>query len=305
MAESRKSEFLKDLTRRYGAVTKLTSSYSLYQLCDGTTRVYIRYSRVHGGERTFYGLREEDLQQLQGHASILCFLWDEQTEPLLVPFSEFEDIFQSVEPAGDGQYKAQIYLSNDGTELYIARAGRFNVEGYFGWGKLDAMMDSSAPRPTSEFSHSQMQTLVGAIGTLKGYDIWVPPSDRPRLDWSVAYHFDCRDVLSYGFEQVQRILQEVDVIWVKRGSSELRALFEIEHSTPIYSGLLRFNDIHLVAPTMRPRFSVVAANERHVAFVRQLNRPTFQLSGLSDLCTFLEYSDVFRWYNRIRLEREV
>jgi len=38
------------------------------------------------------------------------------------------------------------------------------------------------------------------------------------------------------------ILQEVDVIWIPPGSSELKALFEIEHSTAVYSGLLRFND---------------------------------------------------------------
>jgi hypothetical protein len=95
-------------------------------------------------------------------------------------------------------------------------------------------------------------------------------------------------------------LEEVDVIWIQKGSSELRALFEVEHSTPIYSGLLRFNDIHLAAPRLRPTFSIVANDARREVFVRQLNRPTFQASELNKFCNFLEYINVFGWFNRIR-----
>jgi hypothetical protein len=58
------------------------------------------------------------------------------------------------------------------------------------------------------------------------------------LDWTVASRFEHCGSLPYGFGDVAHILQEVDVVWIQRGSSELRALFEVEHSTPIYSGLL-------------------------------------------------------------------
>jgi hypothetical protein len=300
MASEIKKAFLKDLTKRFGSLHRLDRTQSLYEIGDGTGRVYIRYSKVHRGNRTFYGLRKEDLQQLEGHPSLVCFLWDGQTEPLLMPFSEYEDIFQSTSPASDGQYKVQIFLEDDGTELYIAKAGRFNVEGYFGWNELESIVDSASLETIPEFSHSQIQTLVGAIGAAKGYDVWIPPIDRPKLDWSITDNFECCDLLPYGFEQVSNILQEVDIIWIQRGSWELRSLFEVEHSTPIYSGLLRFNDIHLVAPTLRPRFSIVANDARRSLFIRQLNRPTFRMSGLNELCTFLEYINVFEWYNRIR-----
>lgn len=153
-------------------------------------------------------------------------------------------------------------------ELYVAKAGRFNVEGNLGWDALDALINSARLKNLPEFSHTQIQTFLGAIGTTKGYDIWIPTSDRIKLDWSLANQFDCHDLLPYSFEQVKNILQEVDVIWIQRGSGELRALFEVEHSTPIYSGLLRFNDIHLVTPTLRPRFSVVANDTRRSLFVR-------------------------------------
>lgn len=217
-----------------------------------------------------------------------------------MPFAEYEDVFQSTHPAGDGQYKAQVFLQDDGTELYIARAGRFNVEGHFGWSEIEALVDSARFRDIPKLSHSQVQTLLGAIGAAKSYDLWIPLSDRAKLDWSITNPFECRDLLPYGFESVKDILQEVDVIWIQRGSSELRALFEVEHSTPIYSGLLRFNDIHLEAPGLRTTFSVVANDARRSLFVRQLNRPTFKTSGLSELCTFLEYANVFGWFNRVK-----
>ena len=299
MANNTKTEFLKLMVSRYGRLRKLAKSQSLFEIGDGRARVYIRYSKLHPRSRTFYGLREEDLRQLDGHRSVICFLWDEQTQPLIVPYSDYEEVFRSVSPASDGQYKAMVHLPEHATELYIAQAGRFNVEACYGWTELDSLIELATDGCALEFTHSQIQTLLGAIGSAKAYDVWVPQSDRSKLDWQIAEHFDCRESLPYGYEPVQETLEQVDVIWIQRGTSHLDSLFEVEHSTPVYSGLLRFNDIHLVTPNLTPRFGVVSNDSRRSLFVRQLNRPTFQRSGLNKLCTFLEYRNVFAWFNRV------
>lgn len=299
MANPTKDNFLTELSANYGPLRKLKQSQSLFDLANGAVRIYIRYSRIHEGTRAFYGLRKEDLQQLEGRNSIICFLWDNQVEPLLVPFVQYEDVFYETSPAKDGQYKAQIYINNDSTELYISQAGRFNVESQLGWHELDRLIDRTKLDQTPELSHSQVQTMIGAIGAAKNYDIWIPPYDRAKLDWSIATKFACRDSVPHGFDRVENILKEVDVVWIQKGSSDLKALFEVEHSTSIYSALLRFNDIHLVSPRLSPRFCVVADEPRHALFVRQLNRPTFRTSGLSDMCSFLEYANVFGWHKRI------
>lgn len=299
MPNATKANFLKSLQESYGSLRQLPHSLSLYEVGGAAARIYIRYSKVHSGQRTFYGLREDDLRQLEGHASLICFLWDGQEEPLFLRFSDYEEVFHSTCAASDGQYKVQIYFPDGAVELYIARAGRFNVEGSSGWAELEAMLSLSDIKIMPDLTHSQVQTILGAIGVAKGYDIWIPSSDRGKLDWSVATSFECRETFPGGFQDVGRIIQEIDVIWTVRGSSELKALFEVEHSTPIYSGLLRFNDVHLVAPRLRPRFSVVSNDSRRDLFVRQINRPTFRFSGLSELCTFLDYKDVFGWLNRI------
>ena len=300
MANQQKEAFLVELRARYGHLRKMEKTHSLYEVGNGACRVYIRYSKIHGLDSTFYGLRREDLRLLEGRSSVICFLWPRQAEPLLVPFADYEEVFQSVSPASDGQYKAQVYMRGDATELYIAGAGRFNVEAHVGWQGLEQAIDRSKLSATPDLSHAQVQTLVGSIGAIKGYDVWVPSSDRGTLDWSLTSAFYCCAVLPLALDRVRKILEEIDVMWIERGAGRLHALFEVEHSTPVYSGLLRFNDILLTWPQLGARFTVVSNDERRSLFTRQLNRPTFKLSKLDGYCTFMEYASVYSWHRRLR-----
>ena len=299
MANERKGRFLDELRARYGVLKKLENTQSLYDAGHDACRVYIRYSKIHGRNSTFYGLRQEDLRLLEGRPSVICFLWEGQAEPLLVPFADYEDVFQSLTPAGDGQYKAQVYIRGDATEFYIAGAGRFNVEAHLGWQSLESLLDRSRLSEIPDLSHPQVQTLLGSIGSVKGFDIWVPANDRAKLDWSLAGRFDCQAVLPPGLSVVKSVLEEIDVMWLERGAGKLHALFEVEHSTPIYSGLLRFNDVLLASPGFGARFTVVSNDERRSLFTRQLSRPTFRMSKLDEYCTFMEYGSVFEWHRRL------
>ena len=299
MANEARRQFIDGLRKRFPSLRKLPGSQSLYEIGKRTIRVYIRYSKLHPRNQTFYGLRAQDLRELDGCASFVCFLWDGQAEPLLIPYVHYEDVFESTSPARDGQYKTQVYLQPNGTEMYIAGAGRFNVESYFGWGELEAASDPSSPNVMPALNHRQVQALLGSIGSRKGYDIWIPPTDRAQLDFSLSVPFESRRELPLAYSPVAKIIQEIDVLWIQRGSSDLRALFEVEHSTPIYSGLLRFNDVYLGAPKLDARFSIVANDARRSLFVQQLNRPTFRASGLQDICSFLDYADVYGWHRRV------
>jgi hypothetical protein len=299
MANLIKANFLDQLKSKYGKPRQLPGSLSLFEISEGLARIYIRYSKVHDKNRTFFGLRQDDLKQLEGYNSVICFLWDTQSEPIFIPFADFEDIFNALTPASDGQYKVQIY-PEDETELYIANAGRFSIEGFYGWQNLDKLIDRNKISVMPDFTHSQIQTLIGSIGTIKGYDIWVPSNDRSKLDWNLTEKFACRSELPVRYEKIGDIVSEVDVVWLQRGASDLRAMFEVEHSTPIYSGLLRFNDLHLIEPNLMLKFSIVSNEMRRSLFLRQINRPTFKMSKLSDYCNFLEYKDVYSWFNRIR-----
>ncbi len=298
MANTVKTAFLEELSRRFGTPRKLQNSESLFEVGQDDVRLYFRYSKKHPGNRTFFGLRKVDLQSLEGHRSVLCFFWEDQREPLFVPFDQFEEVLAGLAPASDGQIKAQIYEQVGGTELYLANAGRFNVESYMGWSYLEAQIRPSCST-IPVLSHNQVQTLLGGIGVAKGFDIWIPPNDRARLDWTLTDRFNSTNSLPSSLLAVRTIAEEVDVIWIDRGGGTAAALYEVEHSTPIYSGLLRLNDVLLTVPGARVRFGIVSNDVRRALFVRQLDRPTFKASGLRELCTFFEYRNVFGWHERV------
>jgi hypothetical protein len=108
-----KVSFLEQLRTRYGKLKQLPGSLSLFEIGDGLARLYVRYSKLHLGNRTFFGLRRDDLKQLAGINSVICFLWD----------------------------------------------------------NLNNILDQSKISTLPDFSQSQIQTIIGSIGTIKGHDI--------------------------------------------------------------------------------------------------------------------------------------
>jgi hypothetical protein len=301
MANLPKLKLLQELRERFGDIRKMIGSESLFIVGNDAARIYFRYSKLHEGGRTFFGLRQMDLRQLEGHNSYLCFLVDTDLPPLFVPYADFEDVFADSEPARDGQYKVQLTTKSSALELYIARHGRFNVEGYVGFETIERGMEARRLRPSLNLSHSQVQTLLAGIGHAKGYDIYVPPYDAGSLDWSLTEPFTVRRELPSTFDKLRGILGEIDVVWFAGGQYEIEGLYEVEHSTPLYSGLLRFNDVLLCNPQVA-RFTIASNESRRELFSRQVSRPTFQKSGLSELCSFLEYANVFEWHRRISKE---
>jgi hypothetical protein len=70
--------FLEELEKRFGTIQKLPNSQSLYDIGNGATRLYVRYSKIHERRQAFYGLRQKDLHRLEGYLSFICLLWDKQ-----------------------------------------------------------------------------------------------------------------------------------------------------------------------------------------------------------------------------------
>src|SRR5260370_34377348 len=108
MANPSKSNIVDDLRQRHGPIRTLEGSESLFAIGDEAASIYFRYSKVHAGGRTFFGLRDVDLRQLEGHNSFLCFLPNDGSPPLFIPYSAFEEVFANAQPARDGQYKVQL-----------------------------------------------------------------------------------------------------------------------------------------------------------------------------------------------------
>lgn len=82
-------------------------------------------------------------------------------------------------------YKVQLIADREALHLYIARQGRYNVEGYAGFDGVAASLDAARLRERRDLTHGQVQTLLAAIGRLKGYDVWVPANNAAALDWTL------------------------------------------------------------------------------------------------------------------------
>lgn len=142
-------------------------------------------------------------------------------------------------------------------------------------------------------SHSHVQSLIGAIGLKKGYNLWFPDSDKIKMDSSIIDNSKVLEKLPTFGSEIDNIITEIDVIWLKNRKPV--SFFEVEHSTPIYSGLLRFNDV-LLTIAGADNFNIVADNEREGKFSRELGRPTFRQNKLINKVTFLDYENIYNWY---------
>jgi hypothetical protein len=160
MPNLHKIEILRSLRTRFGELHKLKGSESLFRIGDDAARVYIRYSKVHSGGGTFFGIREVDLRQLEGYNSFLCLVVDDGSPPLFLPYEDFEEVFRNARTAKDGQYKVQLVSRDNGLDLYVARQGRFNVEGYVGFEPIARSLNCGLLREAHSLTHSQVQTYL-------------------------------------------------------------------------------------------------------------------------------------------------
>src|SRR5437588_2870850 len=90
-----------------------------------------------------------------------------------------------------------------------------------------------------------------------------------------------------------RTIEQIDVLWL-RSRSIVRA-FEIEHTTSIYSGILRMADLLALQPNMDINLHIVAPIARRDKVFQELRRPVFSLlekGPLYESCTYLSYDSL-------------
>src|SRR5438552_1084759 len=162
---------LAEMEASFGEMRRLPGSNSMFVVGDEAARVYFRYSKLHGRGQAFFGLRKVDLRQLEGHNSFIALLTDDGLPPVFLPYGAFEGVFQQTSPASDGQYKVQLLQGHGTRELYVPKHGRFNVNAYTGLETIKESVEVGRLRDRVDLSHCQVQTLLAAIGVIKGYEV--------------------------------------------------------------------------------------------------------------------------------------
>lgn len=140
----------------------------------------------------------------------------------------------------------------------------------------------------------KIQALIAKIGARMGLSIWIPRSDRGGVlkEWKDEGQLLERLPLNYD-DTTLRTIEQIDVLWL-RGRSIVRA-FEVEHTTSVYSGILRMADLLALQPNMDIKLHIVAPEAKREKVFQEIRRPVFSLlekGPLAESCTYLSYSSL-------------
>lgn len=144
-------------------------------------------------------------------------------------------------------------------------------------------------------THTEIQGWLRDIGFGLGYDVWIAANDRSRSYAGGRLADGCLTELPTladmsGADAVRLI----DVLWISKDDAAIRAAFEVEHTTSIYSGIVRMLDLALgPCGHMLKGMFLVAPDDREAQIRAQLSRPAFASVGAMDV-RYLSYSELDR-----------
>ena len=121
----------------------------------------------------------------------------------------------------------------------------------------------------------QVQAWLRDLGRALGFDVWVASNDRGRVVGSGSLGDGCLSELPASITQATGagLVPLIDVLWLDRQASSVAAAFEVEHSTSIYSGILRLLDLALSStPAAAQGLFLVAPDGREDEIRKQLAR---------------------------------
>ncbi len=189
--------------------------------------------------------------------------------------------------------------------LYCINVGYLSKEGTIDKKVEKEVKDIEAieeEKGETEDSHKKMQYYLIKVGLNKGYDVWVAQNDSNKsYNGFSFYENTLRELPSFTQPKTLAIAKFVDVIWFKKNTANPVRFFEIEHSTSVYSGLLRCNDIIIDFPITKA--TVIIPRSRIKLFENQIIRRTFDFSGLYEVCEYMTYIDLEKWFNATEVSK--
>lgn len=147
-------------------------------------------------------------------------------------------------------------------------------------------------QPTEVRESIKIQALLAQIGEQMGMSIWIPKADRGAVlkEWQ-GEDGSLIDRLPLNYDDTTlRTIEQIDVLWLRRRSI-VRA-FEVEHTTSVYSGILRMADLLALQPNMEIKLHIVAPEMKRDKVFLEIRRPVFSLlerGPLAESCTYISY----------------
>ena len=155
---------------------------------------------------------------------------------------------------------------------------------------------------SGQTTHEEIQYVLLKLGSDLGLDVCVARNDRnkafmgknfgdiPNMRGQVPRQFD---------EATNKTIEYIDVLWLQ--GDAIVAAFEVEHTTAIYSGLLRMSDLVSMQPNINLKLYLVAPDGRRDKIFEEIRRPTFARlkPPLTKICKFIPYSKLKKEVNQL------
>lgn len=156
--------------------------------------------------------------------------------------------------------------------------------------KLTGLIEEETERATTE--HDEMQWRLIRLGELAKLDVWVPANDQGKQFSGNTFREHVIREFQQGLD-IPPTIKNIDVVW-KFGPYSVKSAFEIEHSTSVYSGILRLSDLKAETPNSVFPLFIVADRSRKHKVLSELQRPTFSSPALrlNEVIKYLSYDDV-------------
>lgn len=147
--------------------------------------------------------------------------------------------------------------------------------------------------------HAQIQVALTMIGITLNYRVWIAANDH-------AITFRGQQLILYDgvinrlqnerlltvYEEAIDVASRIDCIWF-RNARLIPAVFEVEHTTGVTSGLTRMKDLKDRIPGFQTRYVIAAPDDQRQLVFREATRPQFL-----DLNTkYMPYSAVEELYS--------
>lgn len=188
---------------------------------------------------------------------------------------------------GSGRYPAPS-LSDETSSDWVQRLDAVRAE-------AQQLTRAQLSRREDERTHSEIQSWLRDLGHALGYRVWIAANDRGRLHQGIPLGKNCLEHLPLEIATAPGAdaVRLIDVLWIEPDAPRVAAAFEVEHSTSIYSGIVRMLDLALSGGDIEnvADMFLVAPDAREKDVRSQLARPAF--SRIADLnFAYLPYAEL-------------
>lgn len=156
------------------------------------------------------------------------------------------------------------------------------------------------PGGQRDTGHGRAQLELALLAKNAGLDVWIARNDRSRVVEGHCLGDLSVESLPEGLPaDVRRTIELIDVVWLQR--NRYVAAFEVEASTPVFTGLQRMGDLMAAIPNMRIPLFVAAPEAKREKVFTEITRPLFRFGlepPLEESCRYIPFEVLDEAFSR-------